>query len=76
VTLRGPPDTPYEGGTFELFIQIPDIYPFKMPRAKFITKIYHPNVREEDGLVCFFENQWTPADSIIQLIMNVYLLLD
>jgi ubiquitin-protein ligase len=65
VTLRGPPDTPYEGGTFELLIHIPDNYPFKMPRVKFITKIYHPNIRKKDGLVCFFENDWNPTDSII-----------
>lgn len=40
----GPPDSPYEGGTFEVDIKIPDNYPFKSPIMKFITKIWHPNV--------------------------------
>ena len=40
----GPPDSPYEGGTFEVDIKIPDNYPFKSPVMKFTTKIWHPNV--------------------------------
>ena len=43
-TIPGPPDTPYHGGTFEIDIQIPDMYPFKSPSMKFKTRIWHPNV--------------------------------
>ena len=46
-TIKGPPDTPYEGGTYKLEIKIPDTYPFNPPRVRFITKvstIYHSNV--------------------------------
>lgn len=42
--FQGPPDTPYEGGTFVVDIQIPDEYPFHPPTMKFITRIWHPNV--------------------------------
>jgi ubiquitin-conjugating enzyme (huntingtin interacting protein 2) len=43
-TFPGPPDTPYAGGTFQIDIVIPDMYPFKSPLMKFDTKIWHPNV--------------------------------
>lgn len=42
--FKGPPDTPYEGGTFLVDIRIPSDYPFQPPIMKFITKIWHPNV--------------------------------
>ena len=38
-TIKGPPDTPYEGGTYRLEIKIPDTYPFNPPRVRFITKV-------------------------------------
>ena len=41
-TILGPPETPYVGGVFHLSIDIPDEFPFKPPKIKFITKIYHP----------------------------------
>lgn len=37
-TLKGPDDTPYAGGTFEVDIVIPEDYPFSPPKMKFITK--------------------------------------
>lgn len=40
----GPPDTPYEGGTYMVDIKIPNDYPFKPPIMKFSTKLWHPNV--------------------------------
>lgn len=46
-TFQGPPDTPYEGGTFMIDIQIPTDYPFRPPKMKFKTKIWHPNVSSQ-----------------------------
>ncbi|KAH6622288.1 ubiquitin-conjugating enzyme/RWD-like protein [Boeremia exigua] len=43
----GPPDTPYEGGTFQVDIKIPNEYPFRPPGMKFETKIWHPNVSSQ-----------------------------
>lgn len=45
--FRGPPDTPYEGGTFYVDIKIPSEYPFRPPLMKFETKLWHPNVSSQ-----------------------------
>jgi hypothetical protein len=45
--FRGPPDTPYEGGTYNVDIRIPPEYPFRPPVMKFETKIWHPNVSSQ-----------------------------
>ncbi|KAM8964903.1 ubiquitin-conjugating enzyme E2 K-like isoform 2-T2 [Sarcophilus harrisii] len=32
--IAGPPDTPYEGGRYQLEIKIPETYPFRPPKYK------------------------------------------
>ena len=61
-SLEGPKETPYEGGTFRVKLKFPDEYPFKPPTAKFLTKIYHPNVTLKDGEVCpeLLTENWKP----------------
>ena len=43
-TIFGPSDTCYAGGIFKVDIIIPPDYPFKPPKMKFDTKIWHPNI--------------------------------
>lgn len=43
LSLQAPKDTPYEGGTFELTISVPEQYPLVPPSVRFRTKIFHPN---------------------------------
>jgi hypothetical protein len=43
----GPPDTPYEGGSFTVDIKIPSEYPFRPPVMRFETKLWHPNVSSQ-----------------------------
>ena len=47
--MDGPADSPYEGGKFKIRIKFPENYPFKFPAITFDTKIYHPNVKVDDG---------------------------
>lgn len=42
--IRGPKDTPFEDGVFELAILTTPLYPMEPPKMKFLTKIFHPNV--------------------------------
>lgn len=49
-----PPDTPYAGGQYEVEVEIPDSYPFKPPKMRFKTKIWHPNVSSQTVRSFFF----------------------
>ena len=51
-TIQGPLGTCYEGGVFEVYIHIPNQYPFEPPKMKFITKVWHPNVSSQTGAIC------------------------
>jgi ubiquitin-conjugating enzyme (huntingtin interacting protein 2) len=51
-TIQGPEGTPYEGGVWEIDIDIPKQYPFEPPKMKFITKIWHPNISSQTGAIC------------------------
>ena len=46
-SFKGPPGTPYEGGTYMIDIRIPSEYPFRPPIMKFDTKVWHPNVSSQ-----------------------------
>ena len=54
VIYTGIEGTPYEKGLFKVKLVFPDDYPKSMPRAYFLTKIYHLNIKDpsEGGDVC------------------------
>lgn len=43
--------TCYEGGTFIIDIEIGNEYPYKPPKMKFDTKIWHPNISSVTGAI-------------------------
>ena len=75
-TIEGPPDTPYEGGVFDVKIRFPRDYPFKPPNIRFSTKIYHPNITN-NGIICLdtLKSQWSCALTIVKVLQSLQLLL-
>ncbi|CAL1300088.1 unnamed protein product [Larinioides sclopetarius] len=69
----GPPDSPYQGGIFFLAIHFPPDYPFKPPKVCFTTRIYHPNIDDEDGFICLdiLKSQWSPALTIPKVLLSI-----
>jgi len=72
VTITGPKGSLYHGGTYHLNLTLPTEYPFKPPTLNFTTKIYHPNVSNDDkGSMCLgilrAEN-WKPSCKIIAVL--------
>lgn len=75
--IIGPNDTSYEGGKFYLSIKISAEYPFKAPKVKFETKIYHPNISRTTGyLNCkFLASSWSPTMTLVKLLQETIKLL-
>ena len=76
VVIDGPEGTPFIGGKFSVLIDFSNNYPFKPPQMKFVTKIYHPQVKTDTGEFCTqaIENAWVPtlnAKFIIEAIITI-----
>lgn len=75
-SIRGPAGSPYEGGTFFLYIQIPHSYPLCPPIVCFITKIFHPNVsRHGDIGIDSIQHNWSLALTISKVLISIQSLL-
>lgn len=74
--IFGPDDTPWEGGTFKLFLEFSEEYPNKAPMVKFVSKLFHPNVYA-DGKICLdiLQNQWSPIYDIAAILTSIQSLL-
>ncbi|KAI2660622.1 putative bifunctional E2/E3 enzyme R795 [Labeo rohita] len=85
IVMKGPPDTPYENGTFELYCQFGDDYPVKPPVVRFYTPvsyslhsviIYHCNINSV-GRIChnIFDRHYSADVTMREILDAVYGLL-
>lgn len=75
-TLEGPAGSPYEGGLFFLYIQVPVSYPLQPPIVRFLTKIFHPNIsRHGDIGIDSIHQNWSLALTMSKLLISIQSLL-
>lgn len=74
--IVGPEKSPYYGGIFFLEILFPIEYPFKPPKIRFKTKIYHCNINS-NGEICLdiLKDNWSPALTISKILLSICSLL-
>ena len=64
-----------QGGKYHVQIVLPKEYPFKPPVLSFKTKIYHPNVsNDERGAMCLGmlkAEEWKPPNKIAEVLKLV-----
>ena len=74
--LKGPDQTPYAGGTFELWMRFGDEYPLEAPEVRFSTPIHHCNINSH-GRVCHsvFDRNWSADTSVRRVLDCLYGLL-
>ena len=75
IPLIGPPETPYDGGLFQISITFPHIYPVVAPRVKFKTKIYHPCILGNGMINLELLENWAPTHRITEVLTLIYCLL-
>jgi ubiquitin-protein ligase len=76
VVLSGPAESAYASGTFVLYLDMDDDYPQSPPQARFITRIFHPNINL-GGRCChsIFDRNYTVDITNKQVLDTVFGLL-
>ncbi|MES1922581.1 ubiquitin-conjugating enzyme E2 N [Bonamia ostreae] len=74
--MDGPIESPYHGYIFKLELFLPEGYPIKPPKIRFLTKIYHPNI-DRIGRICLdiLKDRWTPILQLRTVCLSISILL-
>lgn len=73
--IKGPENTPYEGGKYILSMTIPQQYPFKPPEFRFMSENCFPRVQPNGEPCCdcaTFRNGWWPGKNIKNSLRSLY----
>lgn len=75
--VLGPVDTPFYGGTFMVKLALPLDFPRSAPKGFFLTKIFHPNIRQPSGEICVntLKKDWSPSLGLRHVLMVIRCLL-
>ena len=77
VAFEGSPCSPYEDGIFQVKINLPDNFPKGRPFLYFITKMFHPNIRQSDGLVSLnLMYEWKESRTIEEVLFGFIEVMD
>jgi ubiquitin-conjugating enzyme E2 A len=67
-------ETPFEDGVFNLQLEFPEEYPFKPPKIRFTSRIFHPNVGS-NGEIEISQSKWSPAHDVLTVFLSIIQLL-
>jgi ubiquitin-conjugating enzyme E2 N len=83
LVIKGPKDSPYEGGYFDFRIFMTSDYPSKPPIVNLRTKIYHPNISGRGDICLNILKEtsekidgWSPTISLKNLAISLLSLLE
>lgn len=74
--IFGPEGSVYQGGAFQVKLEFLTDYPFKPPKVRFTTLIYHPNINNK-GAICLdiLKDNWSPVLTVTKVLMSISSLL-
>lgn len=72
--------SPYAGALFQVQFDFQPTYPMVPPKVKFLTPVYHPNVKKEGedaGAMCadFVSKEWKPSETVRGVLEKIVALL-
>ena len=67
---------PYCLASFLVEIKILPEFPFKIPEARILDRIYHPKVDERGDHCCCWEFIWRPTSQLIDFIESMISVID
>ena len=72
VLLFGPPDSPYEDGTFWIHIEFPKKYPIDPPILTMKTKTYHPIINKKGKICLTILEEWNNKKHSFIWVVKVF----